>query len=92
MQCQCGEQEEKNIKKLVDLHGVEHGGDDMGAATKAYFQNIFSADYTLEPTPVIHLIQSHVAVYLGNNICTQLSLVNTLFMAAQLIYSSTPHK
>ena len=33
---------------------------DMGAATKSYFQNIFSADYTLEPSAVIDLVQSHV--------------------------------
>ncbi|XP_073363317.1 uncharacterized protein [Aegilops tauschii subsp. strangulata] len=62
------------VRSLIDNNGVEHADHKaMGGLVQEYFQNIFSKDTSLNPTPVVNLFEPVVTDAMNVNLCAEFS-------------------
>lgn len=58
------------IKKSEDVQGTVHTeAKEMWAAASTYFENIFKADPSLDPSPITNLFSSVVTDEMNNGLC-----------------------
>lgn len=76
------------INKLVDLDGNEHTDPkDMGAVATPYFENLFQADTSLNPEPILNLFHAQVDDDTNQRLCADFSddkIADALFQIGPL--------